>query len=179
MTTVPGRLWVGGHSKGRVLDVRRTAHKQGRSPEPVRAYSESIKAAAAHAVIQPNNAKATLGTMLASRHGAQSATVPETVEAARAGVHLAAAQKIQTVRGVAGHLWTVLKDRAGEYFDQLRSDVRVSAFFRDLSARACDKIAGWAQAAADRLRQDTWGSEHGGDLPSAEALLHLGAAARA
>ncbi|WP_234319459.1 hypothetical protein [Streptomyces sp. NRRL S-237] len=102
----------------------------GRSPDPVRAYSESIKAveAAAHAVIQPNNAKATLGTMLGeiknarhkfatalstpaggdpimlteammralwegqtSRHGAQSPTVPETLEAARAGVHLAAA----------------------------------------------------------------------------------------
>ncbi|MEV7196224.1 hypothetical protein AB0N81_31135 [Streptomyces sp. NPDC093510] len=102
----------------------------GRSPDPVRAYSESIKAveSAAHAVVQPNNAKATLGTMLGeirnarhkfatafvtppsgdpiapmeammralwegqtSRHGAQSATVPESLEAARAGVHLAAA----------------------------------------------------------------------------------------
>ncbi|MFE6086035.1 hypothetical protein [Streptomyces virginiae] len=102
----------------------------GRSPDPVRAYSESIKAveAAAHAVIEPNNAKATLGSMLGeiknarhkftsvlstpaggdpitpaevmmralwegqtSRHGAQHATVPETLEAARAGVHLAAA----------------------------------------------------------------------------------------
>jgi hypothetical protein len=102
----------------------------GRSPDAVRAYSESIKAveAAAHAVVQPNNAKATLGTMLGeirnarhkfrtaitvpttgdpiavaeammralwegqtSRHGGQSGTVPETLEAARAGVHLAAA----------------------------------------------------------------------------------------
>ncbi|AKL71073.1 hypothetical protein M444_37240 (plasmid) [Streptomyces sp. Mg1] len=101
----------------------------GRSPDPVRAYSESIKAveSAAHSVIQPNNAKATLGTMLGeiknarhklttaipvpasdpialveammrtlwegqtSRHGTQSGTVPETLEAARAGVHLAAA----------------------------------------------------------------------------------------
>jgi hypothetical protein len=100
----------------------------GRSPDPVRAYSEAIKAVecAAHAVIQPNHAKATLGTMLGeikgarhkfstaipapasdpiapteammrtlwegqtSRHGAQTATVPETLEAARAGVHLAA-----------------------------------------------------------------------------------------
>ncbi|MFD3875493.1 hypothetical protein [Streptomyces sp. NPDC058623] len=101
----------------------------GRTPDPVRAYSESIKAAeaAAHAVIQPNNAKATLGTMLGeiknarhkfdtalstpptsdpvapveammralwegqtSRHGGQSATTPETLEAARAAVHLAA-----------------------------------------------------------------------------------------
>ncbi|MGA5376007.1 hypothetical protein ACPCSD_33945 [Streptomyces griseoincarnatus] len=101
----------------------------GRSPDPVRAYSEAIKAVecAAHAVVQPNNAKATLGTMLGeiknarhkfsaaipspagdpiapaeammralwdgqtSRHGAQTTTVPETLEAARAGVHLAAA----------------------------------------------------------------------------------------
>ncbi|MFJ3630380.1 hypothetical protein ACIPQ3_30250 [Streptomyces albidoflavus] len=100
----------------------------GRSPDPVRAYSEAIKAVegAAHAVIQPNNAKATLGTMLGelknarhkftvtidspdddavllaeammrtlwtgqtSRHGSQTGTVPETLEAARAGVHLAA-----------------------------------------------------------------------------------------
>ncbi|MFB7356033.1 hypothetical protein [Streptomyces gardneri] len=100
----------------------------GRSPQAVRAYSESIKAveAAAHAIIQPNNPKATLGTMLGeikgarhkftfaipaatgdpiapaeammralwdgqtSRHGSQGGTVPETLEAARAGVHLAA-----------------------------------------------------------------------------------------
>ncbi|MGA5552372.1 hypothetical protein [Streptomyces pseudogriseolus] len=95
----------------------------------MRAYSEAIKAVecAAHAVIQPNHAKATLDTMLGeikgarhkfstaipapagdpiapaeammrtlwegqtSRHGAQTETVPETLEAARAGVHLAAA----------------------------------------------------------------------------------------
>ncbi|MFE9240504.1 hypothetical protein [Streptomyces sp. NPDC007007] len=101
----------------------------GRGPDPVRAYGEAIKAVecAAHAVIQPNNAKATLGTMLGeiknarhkftgaipspagdpiapaeammralwegqtSRHGAQTATVPESLEAARAGVHLAVA----------------------------------------------------------------------------------------
>ncbi|MFI9206299.1 hypothetical protein [Streptomyces sp. NPDC053048] len=100
----------------------------GRGPDPVRAYSEAIKAVecAAHAVIQPNHAKATLGTMLGeiknarhkfstvipspagdsiapaeammralwegqtSRHGAQTATVSETLEVARAGVHLAA-----------------------------------------------------------------------------------------
>jgi hypothetical protein len=38
----------------------------GLHPDPVRAYSEAIKAAesAAHAVIEPNNAKATLGTMI-------------------------------------------------------------------------------------------------------------------
>lgn len=102
----------------------------GLRPDPVRAYSEAIKAveSAAHSVIQPNHARATLGTMLGeignartkfataivtvsggdpiapveammralwdgqtSRHGKQTPTAPETLEAARAGVHLAAA----------------------------------------------------------------------------------------
>ncbi|MCG7524207.1 hypothetical protein MHW47_07080 [Streptomyces sp. OfavH-34-F] len=106
----------------------RTAY--GLHPDPVRAYSEAIKAVecAAHSVIQPNDGRATLGTMLGeirnarpkfrtalstpasgdpiapveammralwdgqtSRHGKQTVTVPETLEAARAGVHLAAA----------------------------------------------------------------------------------------
>jgi hypothetical protein len=117
-------------SAGSAADHLATAWQAayGRGPDPVRAYSEAIKAVecAAHAVIQPNHAKATLGTMLGeiknarhkfsaaipsptadsivpaeammralwdgqtSRHGAQTATVPETLEAARAGVHLAA-----------------------------------------------------------------------------------------
>ncbi|MFD7555170.1 hypothetical protein ACFV9E_11645 [Streptomyces sp. NPDC059835] len=121
---------AGAPTAGSAADHLATAWQAayGRSPDPVRAYSESIKAveSAAHAVIQPNNAKATLGTMLGeiknarhkfttaipspagdpiapvetmmralwegqtSRHGAQSGTVPETLEAARAGVHLAA-----------------------------------------------------------------------------------------
>ncbi|WP_247708850.1 hypothetical protein [Streptomyces sp. C3-3] len=106
----------------------RTAY--GLHPDPVRAYSEAIKAVecAAQSVIQPNHGRATLGTMLGeiknarakfttaistppsgdpiapmeammralwdgqtSRHGKQTGTVPETLEAARAGVHLAAA----------------------------------------------------------------------------------------
>ncbi|MEH0564424.1 hypothetical protein QBA37_35225 [Streptomyces silvae] len=101
----------------------------GLHPDPVRAYSEAIKAVecAAHSVIQPNHGRATLGTMLGeignarakftsvistppsgdpiapmeammralwegqtSRHGKRTGTVPETLEAARAGVHLAA-----------------------------------------------------------------------------------------
>ncbi|MDN3296443.1 hypothetical protein QWM81_20765 [Streptomyces ficellus] len=102
----------------------------GMHPDPVRAYSEAIKAVecAAHAVVQPNHAKATLGTMLGelsggarvkfttalatpagkdpilpveammralwdgqtSRHGKQTATVPETLEASRAAIHIAA-----------------------------------------------------------------------------------------
>lgn len=102
----------------------------GRQPDPVRAYSETIKAveSAAQAVMTPNDAKATLGKMLGefksarhkftsvlptpttgdpvgaaesmmralwdgqtSRHGSQTPTVPETLESARAAVHLAAA----------------------------------------------------------------------------------------
>lgn len=101
----------------------------GLHPDPVRAYSEAIKAAeaAAHSVIEPSNSKATLGSMIrvirnapsrfttslftppgkepvaavegmmralwegqTSRHGARTVTVPETLEAARAAVHLAA-----------------------------------------------------------------------------------------
>ncbi|MDV5142898.1 hypothetical protein R1T08_00790 [Streptomyces sp. SBC-4] len=101
----------------------------GRSPQAVRAYSEAIKAveSAAHAIVEPNNKKATLGSMLGeiknarhkfstaipvpaagnpiavaeammraqwegqtSRHGGQTPTPSETLESARAGVHLAA-----------------------------------------------------------------------------------------
>ncbi|MGX1887814.1 hypothetical protein [Streptomyces sp. NPDC055287] len=117
---------------GSAADHLATAWKAsyGRQPDPVRAYSEAIKAVecAAHAVIQPNHARATLGTMLGeisgsarpkfttalstpvtkdpiapvesmmralwdgqtSRHGKQTPTQPETLEAARAGVHIAA-----------------------------------------------------------------------------------------
>ncbi len=100
----------------------------GRTPDPVKAYSEAIKAveAAAAPVISPKNLKATLGTLVrdvkaaphkwtfaiarpngdsvedvlrlmsllwegqTSRHGGVNPTVPETPEAARAGVHIAA-----------------------------------------------------------------------------------------
>ena len=104
------------------------AHAFAIHPDPVKAYSESIKAveAAAHAIIEPNNAKATMGTMLGhmrshptdfllmlpspgvtidavigmmaalwagqtSRHASQNPTRPETVEEARAAVHIAVA----------------------------------------------------------------------------------------
>ncbi|MFF3419634.1 hypothetical protein ACFYW9_33880 [Streptomyces sp. NPDC002698] len=119
-------------SAGSAADHLATAWQAayGLHPDPVRAYSEAIKAveSAAHAVIQANHGKATLGTMLGeignarpkfftalstpagrdpiapaegmmralwegqtSRHGNLAGTVPETLEAARAGVHLAAA----------------------------------------------------------------------------------------
>ncbi len=97
----------------------------GRTPDPVKSYSEAIKAveAAAATVLSPKNLKATLGTLRGdlranatlwefemaaggidtviammstlwegqtSRHGGVKPTVPETVEAARAAVHMAA-----------------------------------------------------------------------------------------
>ncbi|MFI9214292.1 hypothetical protein ACIGW7_39955 [Streptomyces sp. NPDC053253] len=79
-------------------------------------------------------------------------------------------QRIQTLRGAFGHLWKVMKERAGDRFDQLLSDSRVGRFFRQVSVRACEKIGDLAHSAADRLR----GRDR---LPSAEALLHLGDAA--
>ncbi|MEU3226808.1 hypothetical protein ABZ695_27110 [Streptomyces sp. NPDC006976] len=130
-------------SAGSAADHLATAWQAayGRGPDPVRAYGEAIKAVecAAHSTIQPNNAKATLGTMLGefknarhkftavipspagdpiapaeammralwdgqtSRHGAQTTTVPETLEAARAGVHLAAALVQWFVSGAVVH----------------------------------------------------------------------------
>ncbi|MET9090953.1 hypothetical protein ABZX72_02570 [Streptomyces cyaneofuscatus] len=119
-------------STGSASDHLTTAWRAayGLHPDPERAYSEAIKAVecAAHAVIQPNHKRATLGTMLGelkgparpkfttvltttdtkdpiapveelvralwdgqtSRHGKQTPTAPETLEAARASVHLAA-----------------------------------------------------------------------------------------
>ncbi|MFE7656345.1 SNF2-related protein [Streptomyces bottropensis] len=87
-------------------------------------------------------------------------------------------QKIQTVRGAMGHLLTTIRKRAGEEFDKLLGDKRAIGFLREWSARACDKIAGLAQAAARKLRgEDGRADERGGALPSAEALLRLGDAA--
>lgn len=87
-------------------------------------------------------------------------------------------QKIQTVRGAMGHLLTTIRKRAGDQFDKLLGDKRASGFLRELSARACDKIAGLAQSAARKLRgENGQADERGGALPSAEALLRLGDAA--
>lgn len=92
-------------------------------------------------------------------------------------------QRIQSVRGAFGHLMHVIKERAGEHIDKLMADGRVSNFVRRVSIRACEKVAGWAQAAADKLRRpDERGTyERGTDkregLPSAETLLRLGDAA--
>ncbi|MEU3050343.1 hypothetical protein ABZ705_28205 [Streptomyces sp. NPDC006984] len=87
-------------------------------------------------------------------------------------------QRIQTVRGALGHLMHVIKDRAGEHLDNFLNDHRVGDYLRRLSIRACERIAEWAQAGADWLREkaqrDPAGRE---ELPSADALMRLGDAA--
>lgn len=84
-------------------------------------------------------------------------------------------QQIQTVRGALGHLVRVMKERAGERFDRLMGDGRVGEFLRKVSIAACDKVAGWAQAAADRLRRR--GEGNGSDAPAADALRGVADAA--
>ena len=87
-------------------------------------------------------------------------------------------QRIQSVRGAFGHLMHVMKERAGEHFGKLMTDGRVADFVRRVSITACEKVAVWAQAAADKLRRpDERGTDKREELPSAEALLRLGAAA--
>ncbi|MEU2899607.1 SNF2-related protein [Streptomyces sp. NPDC006967] len=97
-------------------------------------------------------------------------------------------QRIQSVRGAFGHLMHVMKERAGEHFGKLMTDGRVGDFVRRVSIKVCEKVAGWAQAAADKLRRpdergpgERGAGERGADrreeLPSAEALLRLGDAA--
>ncbi|WUU86542.1 SNF2-related protein (plasmid) [Streptomyces cellulosae] len=87
-------------------------------------------------------------------------------------------QRIQSVRGAFGHLMHVMKERAGEHFGKLMADGRVGDFVRRVSIAACEKVAGWAQAAADKLRRpDERGTDRREELPTAEALLRLGDAA--
>ncbi|MFD8268509.1 SNF2-related protein [Streptomyces althioticus] len=87
-------------------------------------------------------------------------------------------QRIQSVRGAFRHLMHVMKERAGEHFGKLMADGRVGDFVRRVSIAACEKVAGWAQAAADKLRRpEERGTEGREELPSAEALLRLGDAA--
>ncbi|MFE7330334.1 hypothetical protein ACFU8W_36345 [Streptomyces sp. NPDC057565] len=84
-------------------------------------------------------------------------------------------QQLQTVRGATAHLWDVIKEKAGPYFERLADDVRVQGFWRTFSARTCDTIARWAHAGADRLRSGATRP----DLPTAEALLKVSDAALA
>ncbi|MFD3496377.1 hypothetical protein ACFWWB_38460 [Streptomyces sp. NPDC058690] len=84
-------------------------------------------------------------------------------------------QQLQTVRGAAAHLWDVIKEKAGPYFERLADDVRVQGFWRTVSARSCETIARWAQAGADWLRSGAKCP----DLPTAEVLLKVSDAALA
>ncbi|MBW1603530.1 hypothetical protein JJV70_15740 [Streptomyces sp. JJ66] len=86
-------------------------------------------------------------------------------------------QKIQTVRGAVGHLFRVMRERAGEHFERLLGDNRVGEFFRKVSINACEKVAGWAQAGADRLRRR--GEERGADAAAANSLGDVADAASA
>lgn len=91
-------------------------------------------------------------------------------------------QELQTVRGAVKNLWNVIKEKAGDSWDRLIGDARVQRFFRTVSIRACDAIAGWAQAGADRLRDHastTNGDSLHDSLPTAQALLALGDTAAA
>ncbi|MFH8977979.1 hypothetical protein [Streptomyces sp. NPDC017890] len=84
-------------------------------------------------------------------------------------------QRLQNVRGATTHLWNVLCEQAGEYFGQLRTDLRVQGFWRTVSLRTATAIGNCALALADRVHR----GPRGGDLPTAEALLKLGDAALA
>ncbi|GAA3312194.1 hypothetical protein GCM10020295_83380 [Streptomyces cinereospinus] len=58
------------------------------------------------------------------------------------------------------------------------ADGRVADFVRRASIAVCEKVAGLAQAAADKLRRpEDRGTDRREELPSAEALLRLGDAA--
>ncbi|MER6522838.1 hypothetical protein ABT246_39195 [Streptomyces sp. NPDC001553] len=97
------------------------------------------------------------------------------VEAAQAGVDAHAEsltnhpewQQIQTVRGALRHVWDVMKEKAGPYWEKLREDVRFQGFWKTMSIRAREAISVKAAALANRLRPGT------GDLPAADALLKL------
>ncbi|MFI1568472.1 SNF2-related protein [Streptomyces sp. NPDC020490] len=82
-------------------------------------------------------------------------------------------QRLQTVRGATAHLWNVLREKAGAYFEQLRNDIRVQGFWRTISIRTTAVLATGAQALADLAAR----GRRGGDLPTAQALLGLGDAA--
>ncbi|MGW3746844.1 hypothetical protein ACWD62_41600 [Streptomyces sp. NPDC005146] len=100
-------------------------------PDPVRSYSEAIKAveAAAHATLQPNNAKATLGTML-GQLSQQQLTV---ALAGKTGTEGA-----QTVEAMMRLLWTGQTSRHGglhgtrdESPEEARMAVQIAAVLVD------------------------------------------------
>jgi hypothetical protein len=95
---------------GSASDHLRTAWREAHAlhPDPVKAYSEAIKAveAAAHAVVQPNRANATLGTMIGEiRQAAHKFTVT------LAGPN--ATDQVNTLIGAMNLLWDGQTSRHG------------------------------------------------------------------
>ncbi|MFD9633691.1 hypothetical protein [Streptomyces violascens] len=130
----------------------------GPAPTPDRTTPQAAPAAVSAEPAQAQPAAAAVNTALqqADQHADALKELPEW-------------QQLQTVRGAAAHLWQVIKEKAGPYFERLVDDVRVQGFWRAVSARTCQTIARGAQAGADRLRRGAKGR----DLPAAEALLKV------
>jgi hypothetical protein len=147
-----------------------------------RAFAEAVTPAAP---AEPSTATTPADT---TTEGTAAAPVPQQADAVnsalqQADTHAAALQnlpewqRIQTVGGAFGHLFRVMKERAGEHFDRLLGDHRVGNFFRKASIGVCEKVAQWAQAGADRLRRR--GEGKGADAPAADALQDVADAAAA
>ncbi|MEV6179879.1 hypothetical protein [Streptomyces sp. NPDC052015] len=149
------------------------------------AFAEAVAPAAP--ATPPSAVPGQTATSAAESAGAEPVTpIPQQAAAVNAALQGADAhagalqdlpewQNIQTVRGAFGHLFRVMRERAGEHFDRLMGDHRIGEFFRKVSIRACEKVAQWAQAGADRLRRG--GKRDAADTPGAEALRRLGDAA--
>ncbi|MET9016920.1 hypothetical protein ABZX74_39590 [Streptomyces olivaceoviridis] len=135
-----------------------------------RAFAEAVASAAAdQGVAAPDkSAKAETPPPVPQRAADVNAAMQQADTHATVLQGLPEWQKIQTVRGAFGHLVRVMKERAREHFDRLMGDHRVGEFFRKVSIAACEKVAGWAQAAADRLRRRGEGNDS--DAPAIGAL---------
>ncbi|MFF4442434.1 hypothetical protein [Streptomyces sp. NPDC001621] len=149
------------------LTALQRAFAEAVTPQPTVPDQAATAAAAPAATTAPVNEPASAvnaGLQQADRHAVALQDLPEW-------------QQIQTVRGAVGHLFRVMKERAGEAFDRLMGDNRVGEFFRKVSIRACEKVAHWAQAGADYLRRR--GGKKEVDAPAADALRGLAEAATA
>jgi hypothetical protein len=133
-------------------------------PSTAAAPAASTTEGVAAAPVPQQTSDVNVALQQADTHGAALQELPEW-------------QKIQTVRGAVGHLFRVMWERAGEHFERLLGDNRVGEFFRKVSINACEKVAGWAQAGADRLRRR--GVEKGTDAAAADALRDVADAASA
>ncbi|MGC5000587.1 DUF6884 domain-containing protein [Streptomyces sp. DT195] len=142
-----------------------------------RAFAEAVAPAA------PADPPTAAAPADSATEGATAAPVSQQADAVNSALHQADThaaalqdlpewQELQTVRGAVGHLFRVMRARAGEHFERLMGDNRVGEFFRKVSINACEKVAGWAQAGADRLRRR--GEEN---TPAADALRDVANAA--